>query len=64
MRWFIKLLGRDWSRAPISGTAIIVCWIGALFAAYHGDTVKLLLWGIFAQCIANSRGPMPKENKS
>jgi uncharacterized membrane protein len=57
LRWIY----RDWVRAPVSGTTILLCWAGALVAAYHGDSIKMLLWGIFAQVVANGRGPLGKD---
>ena len=43
--------GKDWIKAPISGTLLLVCFGGLLFAAATGNIERMLLWGILAEVV-------------
>lgn len=40
--------GKDWIKAPISGTLVLVCYAGAVISTYRGDLHGFLLWMIMA----------------
>jgi hypothetical protein len=60
VRWLLRLLWLDWSRAPISGTAMLLMYYGAVTAFHHGYVDRGLLFLILAQTWGLQRGPMPK----
>lgn len=47
--------GKDWIKAPISGTLLLVCFGGLLFAAVTGNIERMLLWGILAEVVGLRR---------
>lgn len=47
--------GKDWIKAPIAGTLLLVCFGGLLFAAVTGNIERMLLWGILAEVVGLRR---------
>jgi len=61
MSGFLTALGRDWMRAPISGTAAVVCYAGFILDLCYNDNHGMLLWAILGMVIAQGRGPRQME---
>ena len=55
MRGVLKALGRDWMRAPLSGTAVVVCYGGFILDLCYHDTHGMLLWAILGMVISNGK---------
>lgn len=55
MSSIFKALGRDWMRAPLSGTAVVVCYGGFILDLCYHDTHGMLLWAILGMVISNGR---------
>lgn len=57
MRIF-ELLGRDWFRAPLSGTIMVVLFVLGCLTIAKGERDHGLLLLILAQTVSNGRGKM------
>lgn len=64
MRRWLKLIGQDWSRAPISGTAVIMANIAAAVLIYRGDVQFAIICLIYGKLTLMERGPFYVERKS
>lgn len=51
----IRSLFMDWLRAPVSGTSVIICILGAGMAIYRGEVEIGLLWLANGQLIMMKR---------
>lgn len=47
--------GKAWIKAPITGTAILVCYTGSIVSATKGDLHGILLFCILADVIGIRR---------
>lgn len=57
MRRVLKLIGQDWLRAPISGTAILVGQTAVGILLWQGQVDRALLVLIMCQLWIMQRGP-------
>lgn len=54
--------GKDWIKAPISGSTILVCYAGAIVSTYLEDIHGMLLWMILAEVIGARRDKYLEED--
>lgn len=52
---FFREVYEGWAKAPISGTSIALCMIGALISAFQNDYHGVLLWLISGNVIDMKR---------
>lgn len=62
MRW-LRLLGQDWIRAPISGTAIIMSIFAASVSFWRGDIALGLICLTYGEVVAMRRGPFKEDEE-
>lgn len=56
MKYWLLLVGRDWMRAPISGTLAILWQLLAIWALWQGLTIHGLLALVLSQVTLLGRG--------
>lgn len=61
MRW-LRLLGQDWIRAPISGAIVILAPIAALTSIWRGDFQMALICLIYGRLTVMERGSFKEDD--
>lgn len=56
MKYWLLLVGRDWMRAPISGTFALILQIFVFVYFYHGEIDRALMVMVLAQVVMLGRG--------
>lgn len=54
--------GKDWIKAPIAGTAMLICFAGIIYSAVHGSIDRMLLWSILFEVISLRRDKYLEED--
>lgn len=60
---WLRRLGQDWIRAPISGTAIIMSIFAASVSFWRGDIALGLICLTYGEVVAMRRGPFKEDEE-